>query len=330
MKKYQIFVSSTYLDLIEERAQVTKAILEIGHIPVGMEMFSASDETQWKLIQRQIDDCDYYVVVVAHKYGSRDPIDGRSYTEKEYDYAVSKGIPVLGFVIESGAPWQPTKMDKDGDLVSLNLFKDKVKSKMVKFWTNKEVLHAAIVASLSVYFTLNPRVGWIKSSEGTDPSVLNEVSRLSSENASLREQVEAFTQATNSEKIEKIDKMLICLHKQKIDIHIKYVNTNEYIFSSETENLTVFRILAPELLTNNSLSHCSTILAYGTHKTDGKLPHEIFPVPKNVISKIIANYVALELIIVCDNKNDAYYKLSEFGLDIFKKMVKFEFEDQVS
>ena len=55
MIKYQVFVGSTYEDLKEERSQVIKAILEMGHIPVGMEMFSAGDEQQWKLIARQIE-----------------------------------------------------------------------------------------------------------------------------------------------------------------------------------------------------------------------------------------------------------------------------------
>jgi hypothetical protein len=96
--KYQIFVSSTYEDLKEERDTAIKAILETGNIPVGMEMFSAGDEQQWELIKRQIEDCDYYVVIVAHRYGS---MDGNiSYTEKEYDFAVEKKIPILGFVID--------------------------------------------------------------------------------------------------------------------------------------------------------------------------------------------------------------------------------------
>src|SRR5687768_4895989 len=95
--KFQVFVSSTYEDLKDERDQVLKAILEMGHIPVGMELFSAADEEQWELIKRQIDDSDYYLVLIAHRYGSRD--GSVSYTEKEYDYAVSKKIPTLGFII---------------------------------------------------------------------------------------------------------------------------------------------------------------------------------------------------------------------------------------
>jgi len=91
--KYQVFVSSTYEDLKAERDQVVKAILEMGHIPVGMEMFSAEDKQQWQIIQRHIESSDYYVVILAHRYGSME--DGRSFTEKEYDYAIECTVPVL-------------------------------------------------------------------------------------------------------------------------------------------------------------------------------------------------------------------------------------------
>lgn len=102
--KYQIFVSSTYADLKDQRDLVIKAILEMGHIPVGMEMFSAADEEQWNIIKRQIEQSDYYVVIVANRYGSVTE-EGISYTEKEYDFAVSSGIPTLGFILDSEASW---------------------------------------------------------------------------------------------------------------------------------------------------------------------------------------------------------------------------------
>jgi len=61
-KKYQVFVSSTYKDLTEERQEVIQALLELDCIPVGMEMFPAADDDQWTLIKRLIDDCDYYIL----------------------------------------------------------------------------------------------------------------------------------------------------------------------------------------------------------------------------------------------------------------------------
>src|SRR4051812_1797855 len=96
-KRHEVFISSTFVDLKDERDKVMRAVLKLDCFPAGMELFPASDASQWKVIQRAIDRCDYYVVIVAGRYGSLDE-DKLSYTEKEFDYAVSKGIPVLAFV----------------------------------------------------------------------------------------------------------------------------------------------------------------------------------------------------------------------------------------
>ena len=76
-------------DLRAERQQATQAILEAGFFPSGMELFPASNDAQWELIKRVIEESDYYVVIVAGRYGSLCP-EGMSYTEMEYDYAVRK------------------------------------------------------------------------------------------------------------------------------------------------------------------------------------------------------------------------------------------------
>ena len=182
--KYQVFISSTYEDLKEERDEVIKAVLEMGHIPVGMEMFSAADEEQWKLITRQIDQTDYYVVIVAHRYGS--VIGKKSYTEKEYEYAVKQKIPVLGFIIEDSARWPNDRIESDSDKTkALKLFKQKIKRKLISFWSTKEDLGGKVSRSLIKLITTNPRPGWVRTSETVGPEVVSEMSRLSSENARL-------------------------------------------------------------------------------------------------------------------------------------------------
>lgn len=98
-KKYQVFVSSTYADLEKEREEVIKAILELGCIPSGMELFPAATDEQWTLIKRVIDECDYYLAIVAGRYGTLGS-GGQSYTEMEYRYALKKNKPVMGFVHE--------------------------------------------------------------------------------------------------------------------------------------------------------------------------------------------------------------------------------------
>ncbi len=102
-KRYQIFISSTYKDLIEERQKVIQAILKLYHFPIGMEMFHADNEEQWKQIKNTIDMSDYYILIVGRYCGTLIEYEGISYTEKEYDYALSKNIPVLSFIISENA-----------------------------------------------------------------------------------------------------------------------------------------------------------------------------------------------------------------------------------
>src|ERR1700759_5047856 len=91
-RRYQVFISSTFRDLQEERQKVLQAVLELRAFPSGMEMFPSADDEQWQFIQEEILSSDYYVVVVAGKYGSL-ASDGRSFTEKEYDFAISSAKP---------------------------------------------------------------------------------------------------------------------------------------------------------------------------------------------------------------------------------------------
>ena len=93
-KRYQVFISSTFRDLRDERQAVLKAILETDHMPAGMELFPASDDAAWQLIRDVIDASDYYVLIVGGRYGSLDDT-GIGYTEKEYDYAIASGKPVI-------------------------------------------------------------------------------------------------------------------------------------------------------------------------------------------------------------------------------------------
>src|SRR4051794_2675392 len=95
-KRYQVFVSSTYADLKDERRKVIQTLMEMDCIPSGMELFPAADEEQWEFIKKVIDDCDYYLLILGGRYGSTTP-EGISYTEKEYDYAISRGLKVLAF-----------------------------------------------------------------------------------------------------------------------------------------------------------------------------------------------------------------------------------------
>ena len=80
LKKLQVFISSTYIDLKEERQAAVESILDAGHIPAGMELFKAGNESQLKTINRWIDESDVYMLILGGRYGSIDSISGKSYT----------------------------------------------------------------------------------------------------------------------------------------------------------------------------------------------------------------------------------------------------------
>ena len=157
-KKYQVFISSTYEDLKEERKKVQDTILGMYQFPIGMEMFSAADEEQWKIIQETIDSSDFYVLIIGHRYGSiisEGEYAGISYTEKEFLYALKKEIPVLAFLISDKVPVLPDKMEQDIQKKSkLQTFVDKVKSgRTVQWWTSTEDLANKVMNSLNKQIT---------------------------------------------------------------------------------------------------------------------------------------------------------------------------------
>ena len=131
--RYQVFVSSTYQDLQEERQEVMQALLELECIPAGMELFPAANQDQWTLIKKVIDDCDYYILISAGRYGSIGP-DGVGYTEMEYRYALEKGKPIMAFLHKNPEQISAKNSEaNDEGKAKLAAFRQFVKAKMVRF-----------------------------------------------------------------------------------------------------------------------------------------------------------------------------------------------------
>lgn len=102
-RKLQIFVSSTYTDLIIERQAAVETILRAGHIPAGMELFAAGDKSQLETINQWIDESDLYMLILGGRYGSIEQISGKSYTQLEYEYVVRTGKRFFAVVLSEGA-----------------------------------------------------------------------------------------------------------------------------------------------------------------------------------------------------------------------------------
>lgn len=191
-KRYQVFVSSTYEDLQEERKEVMQALLELDCIPAGMELFPASNDDQWTLIKQVIDDCDYYLLIIGGRYGSTNE-DGKSYTQMEFEYALEVGKPIISFLPKNPQMIPTGKCDADAEKKEkLEKFKELTKKKMIKYWENPENLGSVVSRSMVKLIKDFPAEGWVKSNSAVDEVSLAEISKLQKENSELRERLQAI------------------------------------------------------------------------------------------------------------------------------------------
>ena len=194
--KYQVFISSTFIDLKDAREHVTWELLKAGHIPVGMENFSAGPDRGWKTIERTIDTSDYYVLVVAGRYGSIDESIGMSWTEREYRYAKEKGVPVLAFIRESSHV-TADKMQSGEPAARLEAFVKELRNlHLCEPWTTETDLCSRVVQAVRKQIDEDEaddsqRPGWYRGDHlPSDALALQEVTQLSSENRALRAELE--------------------------------------------------------------------------------------------------------------------------------------------
>ena len=187
-KRYQVFISSTYSDLQQERSKVMQTIMSLNCIPAGMELFPASNDEQFEFIKRVIDDCDYYVLIVGGRYGSLSE-EGISYTEKEFDYAKAKGLPILAFLHNDLDSIPLGKSEKDPKKREmLNSFREKVSTgRLIKFWNNPEELAGQVATSLSLAVIQYPAIGWVRANLQSTVESLQQENELRKEIAGLKD-----------------------------------------------------------------------------------------------------------------------------------------------
>lgn len=189
-KRYQVFLSSTYVDLKEEREEILRILLKLNCFPAGMELFPAIDEKQFDYIKKEIDNSDYYLLIIGGRYGSLTS-QGISYTEKEFLYALEKKIPVIAFIHEDINNIPLAKVDVDENIrKKLEEFKKKVETnRLVKYWADTTSLYSEVSITLARIINECPRIGWVRGDEETlivdDEKIIclqREIDKLKKEN----------------------------------------------------------------------------------------------------------------------------------------------------
>lgn len=210
-KKLQVFVSSTYTDLIEERQAAVQAILDAGHIPAGMELFKAGNESQLKTIYKWIDESDVYMLILGGRYGSIEEKSGKSYTQLEYEYVLGKNIPVFAVVLS-----QSFLTNKINSLGLSNImeqiapdkyqiFKSLVMSKIIREVDDCKDIKLAVHSTLNEFMNEYDLAGWVRNSNENDViQLLKDNNSLIKENISLNKQIQKLQEQLNSKSKEQI------------------------------------------------------------------------------------------------------------------------------
>lgn len=192
-KRYQVFVSSTFLDLIEPRQAVVATLLGLDAFPAGMELFPAADDDAWTLIEDVISDSDYYLLIIGGKYGSVDPDLEISFTEREFDTAVAKGKPVMAFLHgEPGKLLAEQTEESPSRRKKLDAFRKKVESsKHVKYWMSAEDLAGKVALSWNQFKKRYPATGWVRADQVTSQESLRALTKAQAEIEVLKTQLHA-------------------------------------------------------------------------------------------------------------------------------------------
>jgi hypothetical protein len=246
-----------------------------------MELFPASDDTQWELIKRVIEESDYYIVIVAGRYGSLGP-EGLSYTEMEYDYAVEKGIPVLGFVREGigDISFDNTEKSERGRK-KLETFRQKVMSRTCRKYSTASELGMAVMKSLMSEARIRPRTGWVRADQARSDEDVQRERELSEELKEASERIEELEREIRDRAIlgDEVPRDLLAQGDDILELAVTFSDPNKKLVS-ENVKLTwdeVFKVIGP------------TIYGYIVRKRNGEKPTYPFQdnLEEHIRSKII-------------------------------------------
>ncbi len=177
-RRYQVFISSTFRDLADERKAAIEAIFETGHIPIALERFSPADEGDLEIIKQAMSDSQVYVLIIGHRYGELIPGTKISFTEFEYDLAQVYRLKTLVFmldeatVLEKRRALDPNNTRDKAELLNYDAlckFHDRIRKFRKFFKPGPQFKYMVEVALLKNLGSLD-QPGFIR--EPSDPAVL--------------------------------------------------------------------------------------------------------------------------------------------------------------
>lgn len=162
-----------------------------------MEQFPAGNMSQMEYVKKMLENCDYYILILAGRYGSEDT-DGIGFTEKEYDYAISQKIPVMSFVIRDINVLTLSQCEQNKRQQNkLLAFRNKVcNGRLVKFYSNVGELKSHVVISIYQCIRFFPAKGWIRYDD--QENIVTEKKVIIKENKNISLTTSSFTDFVDS------------------------------------------------------------------------------------------------------------------------------------
>jgi hypothetical protein len=318
--KYHIFIGSTLDDLKNERGEVSRIVMELGHIPVSAEYLDSRMRNGEQLLAKTIEECDYFIAVTAYKYA---PTGGNaSPLEEEYAIARKKNIPVLSVIIDEKARWKASKREKEEELIKkLEEFKDKLREGPYETWLSSGDLCQKLQSLLILQMNLSPQSGWVRADQKIAPSVANELSRLSMENEQLKRQIKIEDGEIVDKLREQMKNALKVLALNNVTLSFYYTDGVNWENSRQFRYLRLFKLLVPELSLGKTTADVSRFLGTVLNPDLNKTVRKEYPTPSNTIKKIMTDFSLLKLV-KCVNENDEagneeIWEITEYGKEFF-------------
>jgi hypothetical protein len=318
--KYHIFIGSTPDDLKNERKELPRIIMELGHIPVMTDYLDSEAKNAGQLLQKTIEECDYFIALVAHKYCPTG--EKASPLEAEYAIAVKKGIPVLALVIDEKARWKAAKKEKEASLVKkLEELKKRLRAGPCETWLNAADMGVKAQTLLIQEINLRPRTGWVRADQAVTPAIANELSRLSEENEQLRRQIKMEDSEVVTKLREQMKHAIKVLALNKITLSFYYTPGDNWENTRQFRYLKLFKLLVPELALGKTTPEISRFLGTVLNPDLEKMVRKDYPTPSNTIKKIMADFSMLKLVKCVNGEegaaDDEIWEITEYGKELF-------------
>jgi hypothetical protein len=325
---YHIFIGSTLDDLKNERREIQRIIMELGHIPVSTEYLDSTSKNYKKLLEKTIKECDFFIAVIANMYAPKNA--KVSALETECIIAEENNVPVISFIKDgktrSSARNSAAQKGKGAGFErKLEAFKKRLGKGISETWLDSKDLCHKMQSQLVQQINLMLRNGWVRADQTFAPSVANELSRLSTENEQLRHQIKIDSndivarlriQMKNTFKVLAVNKVILSFFYESGD---NWENHRSFRF------LRIFKLLVPELAVGKTTAEISHFLGAALNPEPGKIVRKDYPTPSNTVKKIMADLSLLKLF-RCKNNNEGandspneidIWEITEYGRELY-------------